>query len=665
MRFFLLLIAPALFAQNIVMPGPGNFHITNPAGVPVSDLFNEGSLNTSIWTLVANGGTQSMTGTQLQMNVPAASNHDPANGGVDNTVRVTQSMGNVDFIATSRFDSIPSLQYQSEGFSIKQDPNSNFVRLDISSNGTALTCDAWTIVAGTQTGINSTAVTGVAGSVWLQVQRSGNTWTELYSTDGTTFTNCATFSQTFTIDEFDIWGGNFNAPATNAPAFSLLANDFTGAGNGGGGGGGGAKVCPGSSATRVSQGHLNAVTGGCYENLHISTTSGDCVTMTNVSNATFHNNEIGPCDSSDTGGGSNSGMAFNINGGSGNRILDNYIHNETPCVVNRTCTNKIHDWGNNITVTNSPNLLVQGNVMVYGEDGVESLGGSHDLSVVGNFILNPINNTSVGQRGGFVQQLNTGYNTTIDHNYLLSIVSTTNGISPTYPTYSGDLINFGQDPSGGFGQDDNINVTNNYIQGGNFQFGCGLNFDGGSSPSSTGRLNTISGNLVVDGSTCGISIEGGYNYAISNNKVLNRTLYNQPNGASSAPFGNNGFQAFQCYNFQNGMELSACTGSIDLPCGNITYSNNRGYGLSSSNVIGGISITGGVNACTNVVNGTNGAGGNIFDSGTGPCAGSGSCAAFNSMQPPATQLPVPVIPPVPFGCVVASPYTNNTAVVGC
>ena len=52
------------------------------AGPPVTDNFNTPTLNTSLWTFVnpVGNGSFSMTGTQLQLNVPAGSNHDPVFG---------------------------------------------------------------------------------------------------------------------------------------------------------------------------------------------------------------------------------------------------------------------------------------------------------------------------------------------------------------------------------------------------------------------------------------------------------------------------------------------------------------------------------------------------------------------------------------------------------
>ena len=49
------------------------------AGAPVTDNFNTTTLNTSLWTFLnpVGNGSFSMTGTQLQLNVPAGSNHDP------------------------------------------------------------------------------------------------------------------------------------------------------------------------------------------------------------------------------------------------------------------------------------------------------------------------------------------------------------------------------------------------------------------------------------------------------------------------------------------------------------------------------------------------------------------------------------------------------------
>src|SRR5262249_36966763 len=63
--------------------------IVSAAGPPVSDDFNNTTLNTALWTFVnpVGNGSFSMSGTNLRLTAPAGSNHDPSFNGANNSVR--------------------------------------------------------------------------------------------------------------------------------------------------------------------------------------------------------------------------------------------------------------------------------------------------------------------------------------------------------------------------------------------------------------------------------------------------------------------------------------------------------------------------------------------------------------------------------------------------
>jgi regulation of enolase protein 1 (concanavalin A-like superfamily) len=371
--------------------------------------------------------------------------------------------------------------------------------------------------------------------------------------------------------------------------------------------------------------NINGQNGTVYENLHVTSTSGPCVTITNSTNITFHNMEVGPCNSSDANSTYN-GQALVITGGSGIKILDSYIHAESPGIVNRTNNQTTFDVGDNIMCNDSTNVLIQGNVIAWGQSNIET--GANGpacpgLKVIGNFLLNPIDSLNTWYRGQQVAMGNGGHDILVDRNYSLASTDTSKW---KYAANSSDMIAAG---GNGGNSIDGLTVTNNYVTGGTFAWGCGIIMDGGMNSETYSKTTTISNNVLVDSGVCGISVEGGYNYTISGNKVMNRNTGLANN--------NQAFEVFQLYSFYG--------------CGNVTLTNNLGYAINTTGYISGMWYGGG---CTNVTGATSGSNGNVYD--YAPYG-----AAYNAMNPPETVLPAPMIPPVPYSCAVVSPFTNNTA----
>jgi hypothetical protein len=199
------------------------------SGVPVGDNFNSSSLNTGLWAAVdpVGNGSYSMPGSQLRLSVPGGSNHDPTFGGVNNSVRVVQAVGSVDFGVEVKFDSVPTQQYQFQGLLVEQD-TSNYLRFQMGSTGSALVINASKIVSRAET----TAVGGVVpvpngtSSFWIRVQKSGNNWIYSWSTNGSTYSTVGTFTQAMTVSRIGPFVGNYNPNAAVAPGFSALVDYF-------------------------------------------------------------------------------------------------------------------------------------------------------------------------------------------------------------------------------------------------------------------------------------------------------------------------------------------------------------------------------------------------------------------------------------------------------
>ena len=239
---------------------------------------------------------------------------------------------------------------------------------------------------------------------------------------------------------------------------------------------------------------INAKNGTIIQGLKITSTTGDCVQISNSTNITIQNSEIGPC----------AGNGISIGGSNGVQIYDSYIHPETQSPD--CCDNNDGIFSHDGT----QNLTIQGNVIAYSESNIEVLDSS-TVTVIGNFLLNPRNDASNPSRGQNFQCWQGGAGTgcisiTLQNNYALSSTNTTLYL---YPEQQEDSINFGYT--------NGAVVQNNFVTGGHSSSGCGLIADD--------TANTIHflSNLVLNTGQCGIGIADGTNQLVDSNKVYNTT----------------------------------------------------------------------------------------------------------------------------------------------
>jgi ASPM-SPD-2-Hydin domain-containing protein/centrosomal CEP192-like protein/HYDIN/CFA65/VesB family protein/parallel beta helix pectate lyase-like protein len=338
---------------------------------------------------------------------------------------------------------------------------------------------------------------------------------------------------------------------------------------------------------------INGQSGTVIQGLKITSTTGDCVQITNSTNITIQNSEIGPC----------AGNGINIGAGNGIQVFDSYIHPETQSPD--CCDNNDGIFSHDGT----QNLTIQGNVIAYSESNIEVLDSSN-VTVTGNFLLNPRNDASNPSRGQNFQCWQGGQGSgcssiTLQNNYALSSQNTTLYL---YPEQQEDSINFGY-TNGAVAQD-------NYVTGGHSSSGCGLIAD-----NSANSIHFLS-NLVLNTGQCGIGIADGTNQLVDSNKVYNTTPV--------AGGGNTAIYTWKEYT---------------NPCGPTTVSNNIADEIKPDGTHSGFWDGGG---CTTTLSG------NVFDQ-----------SADASLTPVSTVFAPPLIPPKPKNCVVISPYSTQTSVAAC
>jgi len=347
-----------------------------------------------------------------------------------------------------------------------------------------------------------------------------------------------------------------------------------------------------SSSSRQSSGPIviNGQNGTVIEGLTITSTSGNCVTIINSTNITIQNSEIGPC----------AGRGVAISGGSGINIFDNYIHPET--LAAGCC-----DHNDGIFSTRgTQNLLIQGNVIAYGETNIEVQGGN-TVTITGNFLLNPRNEQGGrGSRGQNFQCWNNCTNVTVQNNYALSSLDTTQYL---YPAATEDSISFGI--TTGF------IAQYNFITGGQSASGCGIVADTFSND------GNILGNTLLNTGQCGIGITDG-SHTVNSNKVYNTN-----------PVAGGGNTAMYVSHF----------GQSSI-CGPITVTDNIADEIKPDGFHSGwwnARDCGAINISTDAF----------------------GASADSQLTPISDVFVPPLIPPQPKNCVVSSPYTTQTSSNPC
>ena len=230
---------------------------------------------------------------------------------------------------------------------------------------------------------------------------------------------------------------------------------------------------------------LSGQTDASVVGVHVTSTTGDCVTITGSSHVTVRASEIGPC----------AGNGIVITGNSTDvTIADSFVHPEHP-------TTGCCDTGDGVFISGADSVTLQGNVVAWGEANVEA-NTVTKLTIVGNFFLNPQNS---GSRGQNVQVWGNSSTIDVESNYALSSTDPKWGATENQE----DSINFGQSTG--------IVAKNNYVAGGHSPSGCGIIADE--------AANSVQflGNVLVDTGQCGIGISDGTNQLVDSNDVIDST----------------------------------------------------------------------------------------------------------------------------------------------
>lgn len=197
--------------------------IAGGTGGIVSDDFNQGTLDTGIWTFVdpIGNSTLSLNGAQAAIGAPATTAHDIWTAG-NFAPRLMQAVLDADFEVEIKLDSPVTQRFQIQGLVVEESPG-RFMRFDVHHDGTRVRVFAATVVDGTASIRHNVATTLSGSPLYLRLARQGNLWTPKYSTDGTNWQTLTAFSHAMSVNAIGIFAGNTGSPI---PAHTALVDYF-------------------------------------------------------------------------------------------------------------------------------------------------------------------------------------------------------------------------------------------------------------------------------------------------------------------------------------------------------------------------------------------------------------------------------------------------------
>jgi regulation of enolase protein 1 (concanavalin A-like superfamily) len=190
----------------------------------ISDDFNHNNLKTALWAIInpLSDAIVKLEGAgfgdaKLLLTVPAGLSHDPWNE--NEAARLMQAAADTDFEIEVKFDSLVQQRYQDQGIIVEQSAN-NWLRFDVFSDGSQTYIFAASVANGTPS-VKIYKAIAAAAPIYLNVERTGNTWSLSYSYDGLAWTVAGSFTHALAVTAVGPYAGNYDE-GTNAPAHTAV-----------------------------------------------------------------------------------------------------------------------------------------------------------------------------------------------------------------------------------------------------------------------------------------------------------------------------------------------------------------------------------------------------------------------------------------------------------
>ncbi len=207
------------------------FLVGAPASSQIQgDEFNSTNLG-SQWTFVNPLGDASSfacTGTNVEISPIAGADHAILGGaGNNNAPRIMQIVSDPQFFDIYvKFDLGVSTQYQEQGILIWEDDD-NLLRLEFYSDGASTYVLATKVIDGVFASPGTAAIAPSGSApLYMRVKRTGDKWSQYYSTNGTDWTSffVDTTIDTLYVNQVGVYAGN--EVGSSSPAFTASIDYF-------------------------------------------------------------------------------------------------------------------------------------------------------------------------------------------------------------------------------------------------------------------------------------------------------------------------------------------------------------------------------------------------------------------------------------------------------
>jgi hypothetical protein len=221
--------APATSDATPAAGAPGSSAIPAAGPVPAAPgkALADGFLG-PFWRLVTPaGGSASISNSHLFIGVPGGSNHDPLIS-PNQAVRVVQTIGNENFDVAIKIDSplFATDANTSQGLMVLSD-RQDFITFALETNGTKIGLSAHTVTSGVATTVfEDSDFSQYQNPMYLRLTKTGGAYVALYSVDGVSWAQAASFTDTRATTGIGPFASNYNHTPANAVPVVMSVNWF-------------------------------------------------------------------------------------------------------------------------------------------------------------------------------------------------------------------------------------------------------------------------------------------------------------------------------------------------------------------------------------------------------------------------------------------------------